>query len=64
MVWLAAKAWPERKLQVDLWLWLVSALVGVAVGGHFFGHYFFQVLPAAGRHRRHPDRVGDACARP
>ena len=45
MVWLAAKAWPERKLQIDLWLWLVSALVGVAVGGHFFGHYFFQVLP-------------------
>jgi len=45
MVWLAARAWPERKLQVDLWLWLASALVGVAVGGHFFGHYFFQVLP-------------------
>ena len=45
MVWLAAKAWPERRLQVDLWLWLASALVGVAVGGHFFGHYFFQVLP-------------------
>jgi hypothetical protein len=45
MVWLAARAWPERHLQVDLWLWLASALVGVAVGGHFFGHYFFQVLP-------------------
>ncbi len=45
MVWLAARAWPERRQQVDLWLWLLSALVGVAVGGHFFGHYFFQVLP-------------------
>ncbi len=45
MVWLAARAWPERKSQVDLWLWLLSALVGVAIGGHFFGHYFFQALP-------------------
>jgi len=45
MVWLAARAWPQRRLHVDLWLWLASALVGVAVGGHFFGHYFFQVLP-------------------
>jgi hypothetical protein len=45
MVWLAAKAWPEWRTQVDLWLWLASALLGVAVAGHFFGHYFFQVLP-------------------
>ncbi len=45
MVWLAAKAWPERRLQVDLWLWLGTAFIGVAVGEHFFGHYFFQMLP-------------------
>jgi hypothetical protein len=45
MVWLAAKAWPERRMHVDLWLWLGSAFVGVAVGEHFFGHYFFQMLP-------------------
>jgi hypothetical protein len=45
MVWLAAKAWPERRLQVDLWLWLGTAFIGVAAGEHFFGHYFFQMLP-------------------
>jgi hypothetical protein len=45
MVWLAARAWPERRQHVDLWLWLGSAFAGVAVGEHFFGHYFFQMLP-------------------
>ena len=45
MVWLAAKSWPERRMHIDLWLWLGSAFVGVAVGEHFFGHYFFQMLP-------------------
>jgi hypothetical protein len=45
MVWLAAKAWPERRQHVDLWLWLGSAFIGVAIGEHFFGHYFFQMLP-------------------
>ena len=45
MVWLSAKAWPERRLDLDLWLWLASAFVGVAAGEHYFGHYFFQMLP-------------------
>ncbi|HVN51638.1 MAG TPA: hypothetical protein VMT43_09410 [Acidimicrobiales bacterium] len=45
MVWLAARGWPQRRLNLDLWLWLGSAFVGVAVGEHFFGHYFFQMLP-------------------
>jgi hypothetical protein len=45
MVWLAAKSWPQRRRNLDLWLWLTSAMVGVVVGGHFFGHYFLQVLP-------------------
>jgi hypothetical protein len=45
MVWLAARGWPERRLHVDLWLWLGTAFIGVAAGEHFFGHYFFQLLP-------------------
>ena len=45
LVWLAGRAWVDRRQHLDLWLWLVSALVGVAVGQHFFGHYYLQVLP-------------------
>jgi hypothetical protein len=45
LVWLAGRAWVERREHLDLWLWLLSALVGVAIGQHFFGHYYLQVLP-------------------
>jgi hypothetical protein len=45
LAWLAAKAWPPRRPDLDLWLWLGSAFVGVLIGEHFFGHYFFQMLP-------------------
>jgi hypothetical protein len=45
LVWLGARAWAERRQNLDLWLWLLSALVGVAIGQHFFGHYYLQVLP-------------------
>ena len=45
LVWLAGKAWVDRRRDLDLWLWLASALVGVAIGQHFFGHYYLQVLP-------------------
>ena len=45
LVWLSAKAWPPRRPDLDLWLWLGSAFVGVVIGEHFFGHYFFQMLP-------------------
>ncbi|WP_370112154.1 ArnT family glycosyltransferase [Streptacidiphilus sp. MAP12-33] len=29
----------------DLWLWLGGSAVGVAVGFHFFGHYYLQLVP-------------------
>ena len=45
LVWLGARAWAERRQNLDLWVWLLSALIGVAIGQHFFGHYYLQVLP-------------------
>ena len=45
LVWLAGRAWVERREHLDLWLWLLSGLIGVAIGQHFFGHYYLQVLP-------------------
>jgi hypothetical protein len=30
-----------------LWLWMATALTGVALGGNWFPHYFQQVLPPA-----------------
>ncbi|HEX7443223.1 MAG TPA: hypothetical protein VF320_05020, partial [Acidimicrobiales bacterium] len=45
LVWLAAKGWAERRANLDLWLWLGSAFVGVLIGQHFFGHYYLQMLP-------------------
>jgi hypothetical protein len=29
----------------DLWIWLLSASLSVAVGFRFFGHYYLQLLP-------------------
>ena len=29
----------------DLWLWLGGSAVGVAIGFHFFGHYYLQLVP-------------------
>ena len=29
----------------DLWIWLLSAALSVAVGFRFFGHYYLQLLP-------------------
>lgn len=29
----------------DLWLWLVASAAAVAVGFHFFGHYYLQLIP-------------------
>lgn len=33
-------------LDVAILLWLVVSYVGLAIGGRFFGHYFFQLMPA------------------
>jgi hypothetical protein len=38
----AARRWRE---DIDLWLWLVGAFIGVAAGFRFFGHYYLQVGP-------------------
>jgi 4-amino-4-deoxy-L-arabinose transferase-like glycosyltransferase len=38
-------AWKHRRDDADLWLWLVAAVVGVATGFRFFGHYYLQLLP-------------------
>jgi len=52
LLWRIPKAWTDRKLvaldgqrDIDLWLWLVSAALSVAVGLRFFGHYYLQLVP-------------------
>jgi 4-amino-4-deoxy-L-arabinose transferase-like glycosyltransferase len=45
LIGLAAIAWSRRRDDVDLWLWLLSALIGVVSGTRFFGHYYWQILP-------------------
>lgn len=59
LVLLLAFAWRDRRAarndaersptdeSGDLWLWLVAAVVGVAVGWRFYGHYFLQLVPPA-----------------
>ena len=42
---LAAFAWPRRRENADLWLWVVSGSVAVLSGLRFFGHYYLEVLP-------------------
>jgi hypothetical protein len=37
----------RRTASLDLWLWLFSAAVAVTAGFRFFGHYYYQLLPAA-----------------
>jgi 4-amino-4-deoxy-L-arabinose transferase-like glycosyltransferase len=45
LCWLASRrGWQRRDL--DLWLWVATGLLAVAVGFRFFAHYWFQVLPA------------------
>jgi hypothetical protein len=45
LVWLAGQAWPEWRENLDLWLWLGAAFLGVVAGQRFWGHYFLQMLP-------------------
>jgi hypothetical protein len=47
IVWSVPLAWRRRVagLDTDLWLWLASAGMSVAVGFRFFGHYYLQLLP-------------------
>ncbi len=52
LLWRIPRAWSERRLvsldgqrDTDLWLWLASAAVSVAVGLRFFGHYYIQMVP-------------------
>jgi 4-amino-4-deoxy-L-arabinose transferase-like glycosyltransferase len=49
IVWALPRAWRERRTaaqgDTDLWLWLLSAGLSVAVGLRFFGHYYLQLIP-------------------
>jgi 4-amino-4-deoxy-L-arabinose transferase-like glycosyltransferase len=52
LLWKIPNAWKQRRLaaldgqrDTDLWLWLLSAAVSVAVGLRFFGHYYIQLIP-------------------
>ncbi|MFF7971051.1 glycosyltransferase family 39 protein [Streptomyces sp. NPDC007905] len=36
-----------RAAATDLWLWLASSAAAVALGFHFFGHYYLQLTPPA-----------------
>jgi MFS family permease len=72
IVWTLPRAWRDRRAQpqTELWLWLLSAALSVAVGFRFFGHYYLQLLPplsliTAGALTRRPERVARvtvACA--
>jgi len=57
-------AWRDRRArdESDLWLWLLSGVLSIAVGFRFFGHYYLQLLPplsliAAGVLARVSERV-------
>jgi len=45
LFWYAVRRWRE---DIDLWLWLLSAVIAVAAGFRFFGHYFLQLAPPFG----------------
>lgn len=39
---LSVRSW---RADLDLWLWLISGVIGVASGTRFFGHYYWQLFP-------------------
>lgn len=52
LLWKLPQAWRDRDVpardgrrDTDLWLWLLSAAVSVAIGLRFFGHYYMQLVP-------------------
>ncbi|MBK5287393.1 MAG: glycosyltransferase family 39 protein [Acidimicrobiia bacterium] len=47
VLWTVPEAWRERQsgVDTDLWIWLFSGAISVAVGFRFFGHYYLQLLP-------------------
>jgi MFS family permease len=52
IVWTLPMAWRTRRRRsndgagnTDLWLWLASGVLSVAVGLRFFGHYYMQLVP-------------------
>ncbi len=68
IVWTLPHAWRIRRRRsadggtdTDLWLWLLSAVISVAIGLRFFGHYYMQLVPplcllTAGALARYPRR--------
>jgi hypothetical protein len=52
IVWRLPAAWRERRTpsndgrtDLDLWIWLATAVISVMVGLRFFGHYYLQIIP-------------------
>jgi 4-amino-4-deoxy-L-arabinose transferase-like glycosyltransferase len=52
IVWRLPAAWRERRTpsrdgrtDLDLWIWLATAVISVMVGLRFFGHYYLQLIP-------------------
>jgi hypothetical protein len=52
LLWRMPQAWRDRgvpakdgQTDTDLWLWVLSAAVSVAIGFRFFGHYYMQLVP-------------------
>ena len=52
ILWTLPRSWSRRRdlaadgeSDTDLWLWLLSGALSVAVGLRFFGHYYLQVIP-------------------
>src|SRR5262245_34820299 len=52
ILWTLPRSWRARReladdgdTNTDLWLWLVSSALSVAIGLRFFGHYYLQLVP-------------------
>jgi hypothetical protein len=45
VIGLVVFAWRNWRADLDIWLWLLSAVIGVSSGTRFFGHYYWQLFP-------------------